>query len=229
MFTTPAGWLRLQLAPRLDFEKDSACLTDLALQRTFAVRIVWVLALLGFCSCGRTVTYTRAPGCVRLPEATPLLTVETINESRRLWNTDGCIPVTYAPALESHLPTIQAALDAWGKVACSGLCFGVPISRAEGPLTDVDLRLHIADAGPGVPGAWELLSDGNNGRALHATIYVNTSSTVGEILRQLGLILGFAGGFARDTVLDETRVPNPRTGLGMLDSQSVCAVYPPCR
>lgn len=206
-----------------------ACLTPRALQERAAVRTALVLALLACCSCGRTTSYRLQYQCTRQPEGTPELSLELLDTHRRLWDITACVPVTYAPSLDPQLPTLQAALDAWGKVSCSGLCFEPPLPRADAPTLDDDLRLHIADTGADSPGAWELLNNGNTGQTLHATIFVNKDSNIGDVLKQVGFILGFQAGFSRDTVLDETKVPNPRTKLGTLDSQSVCAVYPPCR
>lgn len=195
-----------------------------------AVRTGLTLALALLCAaCGRSTTYERKAKCTRQPMTQSQLSVEGLNGLPRLWNIDACIPVTYTPSLETLKPALQSVLDAWSGESCSGLCFTAMTARADGPSSDSDLRLHIADVGSGNPGAWELVNDGNDGHTLHATIFVNTQSTVGDLLKQVGLILGFKGGFARDTVLDETKVPNPRTELGTVDAQSVCATYTLCK
>lgn len=168
---------------------------------------------------------------MRVAEGTPVLKVQTANGMPRLWNRETCVPVTYAPSLEKFKATFQAALDAWDQVDCTGLCFDPPKQSKEVPVLDNDLRLHLADNGAGSGAGWELLSDGRTGRTLHATLFINNTSTVGEVLKQLGFVLGFESVKAqfRDTVLEEFRVPNPRTGLGELDKQSLCAVYTACR
>jgi hypothetical protein len=168
---------------------------------------------------------------VRNPEQTPELTVQQTNGFPRLWNRELCIPVTYAPALEKLKTTLQAALDAWDQVDCTGLCFEPLVAHKELPLEDRDRRIHLADNGGGLGSAWELLSDGRTSQTLHATIFIPTTATTGDVMKQLGFVLGFEGQKAnfRDTVLEEFRVPNPRTGLGALDRQSICAVYPACR
>ena len=195
------------------------------------MRTVSLLALLLLSSCGRTESYARKPPCIRNPETTPLLSVQQVNGLSRTWNKELCIPVTYAPSLEPLKPSLQAALDAWDNVECTGLCFEVPTPNKDPPAMDTDRRLHIADTGSGVGTAWELLNDGRSGQTLHATIFVSNKSTLGDLLKQVGFVIGFQGATAafRDTVLEEARVPNPRTGLGTLDRQSVCAVYPSCR
>ncbi len=194
-----------------------------------SVRLPVVLVLLGCCACGRTVTYTRPAGCTQQPRTEAWLKLNQLDGLPRLWNTDVCIPVTYQPSLEALRPTLDAALDAWTSQSCSGLCFLPPMQRADTPVDQFDYRLHAADSAPALGGAWELVNDGNTGRTLHATIFVSTNSNVGEVLKQLGQTLGFLQGSGRDTVLDEVQVPNPRTDLGTLDKQSVCAAYPPCR
>lgn len=195
------------------------------------MRTALLLATILLCSCGRTTSYGRPPGCIRNPEQTPALTVQQTNGAPRVWNRELCIPVTYAPALEKLKPTLQAALDAWDQVDCTGLCFEPLISNKELPLEDRDRRLHIADNGGGLGSAWEVLSDGRTSQTLHATIFISASATMGDVMKQLGFVLGFEARQAafRDTVLEEFQVPNPRTGLGALDRQSVCAVYPACR
>jgi hypothetical protein len=70
----------------------------------------------------------------------------------------------------------------------------------------------------------------NSGRTLHATVWANTTATRGDLLKQLGQVLGFeATTQGRDSVIEETTVPSPRTALGSLDKQSVCAAYPSCK
>ena len=195
------------------------------------MRVVFLLAVLLSSACGRTEAYGRIVPCKRNPEQTPLLTVQTVNGTQRVWNKSECIPVTYAPSLESLKPTLQAALDAWDQVECTGLCFAPPVPNKDAPANDFDHRLHVADTGGGIGTAWEVLSDGRTSQTLHATIFVGSKSTTGDLMKQLGFVLGFESKTAsfRDTVLEEGQVPNPRTGLGMLDRQSVCAVYPACR
>jgi hypothetical protein len=196
------------------------------------VRAAALLALFLVSSCGRSTSYNATPPCVRNPEGTPLLTVQEANGLQRLWSKDACIPVTYAPSLETLKPTLQAALDAWDSVSCTGLCFDAPKPNKELPTDDRDRRLHVADTGAASSSAWEMLNDGRTGLTLHATIYTGTKATTGELLKQLGSVLGFQGQKTtkpRDTVLEEASMPNVRTTLGMLDSQSICAVYPSCR
>lgn len=159
-----------------------------------------------------------------------MLDVQEANGLARVWS-EACIPVTYAPSLEKLKPSIEAALDAWDQVDCSGLCFEPPRPSTVVPADDRDRRLHLGDTGGPVGSAWALLSDGRTGQTLHAIIFVSNKSTTGDLLKQLGYVLGFEArkGQLRDTVLEEFLVPNPRTGLGALDRQSLCAVYPVCR
>lgn len=195
------------------------------------MRVVPVLLLTLLCSCGRTTSYTTKPPCVRNPEGTPALGVQLANGMPRLWNKEQCIKVTYAPTLTKLKPTLLAALAAWDGVDCTGLCFTELVEAKDGPTTDNDTRLHVSDIGTGIGTAWELLNDGRTGRTLHATIFVTNDSTVGDLMKQLGFVLGFEGAknAHRDTVLEEEMFPSPRTGLGSLDAQSVCAVYPACK
>lgn len=195
------------------------------------MRAVLLLVVLLSSACGRTTSYGRPPGCIRNPEQTPLLKLQEANGLARVWNKEKCVPVTYAPSLEKLKPRLQIALDAWDQVECTGLCFEPPVQNKSPPTNTADRRLHLADTGSGFGSAWELLSDGRTSQTLHATIFVSNMSTTGDLLKQLGFVLGFEAMKAafRDTVLEEFQVPNPRTGLGMLDRQSVCAVYPSCR
>ena len=195
------------------------------------MRAALLLVLLLCVSCGRTTSYGRPASCIRNPQQTPALEVQQVDGMTRAWNRERCVPVTYAPSLEKLKPKVQAALDAWDQVECTGLCFEAPTARQNPPTDDADYRLHVADTGAGTGGAWELLNDGRTAQTLHATIYAGTASTTGDLLKQLGYVLGFQAKKAafRDTVLEEARAPNPRTGLGELDRQSVCALYPACR
>lgn len=187
----------------------------------------FVLVLLS--ACGRTESYNAKPPCVRNPEGTPNLTLQTANGMPRVWSKDKCIPVTYSPSLAKDLkPTLERALKAW-QIECTGVCFEPLTEAKEGPTTDFDRRLHVHDITTGVPTAWELLNDGRTGQTLHATIYATTLSTQGDLMKQIGFVLGFEGSKEhRDTVLEED-YPSMRTELGSLDRQSVCAVYPSCR
>ncbi|GEM_PF-3178837 len=194
------------------------------------MRFAIVLTLLLGTACGRTQSYGK-PACIADAVGTPDVGLQKLpNGTPRVWNRELCIPVTYAPSLEKLLPDIQTALDAWDQVACTGLCFEAPVANKEVPTADLDRRLHFFDA-VSPTNAWELLSEGNTGYTLHATIFVSNKSNLGELLRQVGSVLGFEGRKPnfRDTVMEEVLVPNPRTMLGSLDRQSVCAVYPACR
>ncbi len=211
-----------------------ACCSRLASRRgrcknVRPVRAALVLFVLTS-ACGRTQSYGK-PACLPGTVGTPDVTLQTLsNGVPRVWNRDACIPVTYAPTLEKLLPDIRTALDAWDQVVCTGLCFETPVANKAAPAADLDRRLHFFDA-VSPTNAWELLSEGNTGYTLHATIFVSNKSNLGEMLRQVGSVLGFMGSKpdSRDTVMEEVLVPNPRTGLGALDRQSVCAVYPACR
>ena len=195
------------------------------------MRPVFLLAFVLLCSCGRTEAYGRPVGCIRNPVQTPQLKLQEANGLARVWNKELCVPVTYAPSLEKLKPTLQAALDAWDNVECTGLCFEPLKQNRDEPVNDNDRRLHIADNGGGSGTAWELLNDGRSGQTLHATIFVGSASTMGDLMKQIGFVLGFEAMTAqfRDTVLEEFQVPNPRMSLGALDRQSVCAVYPSCK
>lgn len=60
---------------------------------------------------------------------------------------DGCIRVTYDPAVADHREDFTAALDAWQGIACSSLCFDEPVESAEIPELEPDApTLHIAPA-----------------------------------------------------------------------------------
>ncbi len=193
----------------------------------------FLLASICLFGCGRSQSYSQTPPCVRNPEGTPALTQQLANGMPRVWNKEKCIVVTHSPSLTKLKPTLQAALDAWSSasIGCTGLCFEQMAEATSPPTSDFDTRLHAEDTGTGSGTMWELLNDGRTGRTLHATIFVTNASTVGDLMRQLGFVLGFEGSAAggRDTVVEELGVPSPRTELGAIDRQSVCAVYPACR
>ena len=195
------------------------------------MRAAPLLALLLLTACGRSQSYTTKPPCVRNPEGTPQLSLQLANGMPRVWNKEKCIAVTHSPSLAKLKPTLQAALDAWDGVGCTGVCFDAMIESNEQPMSDFDSRLHVEDVGSGIATQWQLLNDGRTGRTLHATIFVTNDSTVGDLMRQLGFVLGFEaskkGG--RDTILEDPEIPSMATALGSVDRQSVCAVYPSCR
>ena len=196
------------------------------------MRILLLLAplTLALTACGRSQSYNTKTPCVRNPEGTPELSLQLANGMPRVWNKEKCIPVTVSPSLTKLKPTLQAALDAWDSIGCTGVCFEAMVEAKEPPANDFDLRLHVHDVGSGSGTQWELLNDGRTGRTLHATIFVTNASTVGDLMRQLGFVLGFEaspkGG--RDTILEDPDVPSLRMELGSIDRQSVCAVYPAC-
>lgn len=191
------------------------------------MRAALCLSLLCLASCGRGSVFNLEPLCLPKPAASPLK-VRNNNGADLLWELGTCIPVTYSPTLEPLKAEFSAALAEWSAQPCAQLCFGPPLSRGDAPTEDNDFRLHLAGASN--TGAWELVSDRNTGRTLHATLWANTTATRGDLLKQLGQVLGFeATTQARDSVIEEPESPSPRTTLGSLDKQSVCAAYPSCR
>jgi hypothetical protein len=191
------------------------------------MRAALPLCLLTLAACGRGNVYNLEPICTAQPSRAQLK-VRFTNENALLWELGTCIPVTYAPTLEPIKADIVAALAEWASQPCAALCFAELKVRGDAPTEDNDFRLHFAGASN--TGAWELVSDRNTGRTLHATVWANTTATRGDLLKQLGQVLGFeATTQARDSVIEETTVPSPRTTLGSLDRQSVCAAYPSCR
>lgn len=60
---------------------------------------------------------------------------------------DGCIRVTYDPAVATHRPDFTAALNAWSGLACSTMCFTEPAALEDVPELDYDFpTLHIGPA-----------------------------------------------------------------------------------
>jgi hypothetical protein len=83
--------------------------------------------------------------CGAVPEGL-ILPIQTTESMPMHWPVaDGCIRVTYDPAVAGHLEAFTAALDAWQGIPCSSLCFDEPVASDEIPAFDPDApTLHIA-------------------------------------------------------------------------------------
>jgi len=59
-------------------------------------------------------------------------------------------------------------------------------------------------------------------------MWLNNESTQGDVLRQLGQVLGFVALPTIDSTINRVDAHSTATQLTAADEKSVCAVYPAC-
>ena len=137
---------------------------------------------------------------------------------------DVCVPITIAGSV-SRRAEMERALAAWTAMSCTSLCFERPTVREDAPTETKDRRIHAAfdfDS----RGEWALAYDPVTGEILHGVMWLNNDSTLGDVLKQLGQVLGFVPLATVNSTL--TRVDSSATELTAADEKSVCAAYPAC-
>lgn len=140
-----------------------------------------------------------------------------------------CVRTTVAPTLARIVPVVRSALDAWGTIACSRLCFAAPVQAAHPPLDDGDRRLHIGSVSsrPDLGSRAVLLSlDDATGLVRNGTILVDESMVEAAIARTLRREIGRALGLLVPAPSVDSMMSRPdRATASPADEASVCAIY----
>ncbi len=192
----------------------------------FATRGLALLALLS-AGCGRTEALAPPLRCPRQSNGSSPLRLTTSGSLQLSWNIDTCVPVTISASVGRHRVDVESALAAWTAPTCTGLCFGVPTTREDAPTTVTDRRLHVV-FDPSSNNEWALASDPLTGEIVYGTIWVGNASTEGDVLRQLGQVLGFVPQPTLDSVLSPVGQHSTVTMISSADEKSICATYPAC-
>jgi len=143
----------------------------------------------------------------------------------------GCVAVTYDPALAPHLAALQSSIDAWNALACGRMCYATPTASSTRPerANRNDRRLHLRATATIDPSASSIYVDTPTGRILSADLAVPTvkvsADVRGAFARALGQGMGMrAGATTAPSVLAvdmRLRTSAPTGG----DRTRMCAVY----
>ena len=144
------------------------------------------------------------------------------------WGHGGCIRPTYHPALAALAPRFEAALRAWIDLPCSSLC-AEPLQIATEFPELCEFRMHLAPFGPGDHIWGECDSAGYEfatptGRIASACITADESVSDGELLRRVGIALGFSSLPPGDPP-SVMRRPVTIDALSEADIAGYCAMY----
>jgi hypothetical protein len=183
------------------------------------------LALL-LTGCGRSEAFPLPRHCLRQQNGTPPLPLSTLGALTIAWNPDVCVPITMAGSV-SRRAELEKALAAWSAMPCTALCFERPTVREDLPTETKDRRIHVGfDFNS--HNEWAIAYDPETGEILHGTMWTNNNSTQGDVLRQLGQVLGFVALPTVDSVITRADPHSSATDLTAADEKSVCAAYPAC-
>lgn len=176
--------------------------------------------------CGRTESFPLPRHCLLQQNGTPPLPLSTAGALTLSWNPDLCVPITMAGSVSRRVE-LEKALAAWTAMSCTALCFEPPAVREDEPTETKDRRIHAAfDFNS--HNEWALAYDPATGEILHGTLWLSNDSTLGDVLRQLGQVLGFVALPTVDSTINRADAHSSATELTPADEKSVCAAYPAC-
>jgi hypothetical protein len=172
--------------------------------------------------------------CASPPAAAGAWSVATPGGPTLHWSlAQGCVAVTYDPALAPHLAALQLSVNAWNALACGRMCYAAPTPSSTRPdrANRNDRRLHLRPTATVDPAASSIYVDTPTGRILSADLAVPSvkvnEDVRGAFARALGQGLGMrAGATTVPSVLAVSmmlRTSAPTDG----DRVRVCAVYAP--
>ena len=188
------------------------------------VAIAITLGLLS--SCGRSESFPLPRHCLRQQNGTSPLPLSKAGTLTLSWNPDVCVPVTIASSVSRRAEVLKA-LTAWSAMSCTALCFETPTTRESAPTELKDRRIHVAFDFSS-HNEWALAYDPDTGEIAHGVMWLGNQSTQGDVLRQLGQVLGFV---ASPTVTSSISDVDPHSSAKEItpaDQLSVCATYPAC-
>lgn len=187
---------------------------------------VTIVSLALLQGCGRSEAFPLPRHCLRQQNGTPPLPLATSGALKHAWNPDVCVPITLAGSV-SRRAEFEKALSAWSAMPCTALCFESPTVREDAPTGLKDRRIHAAfDFGS--RNEWAFAYDPVTGEILNGVLWLSNDSTQGDVLRQLGQVLGFVALPAVDSTITRVDPHSSATELTAADEKSVCAAYPAC-
>ncbi len=193
------------------------------------------IALLAWAAgCGGEATPPPANTCRPPPAAAGAWSVSAAGGPTLHWSTSqGCVPVTYDPALAPHLAALQSSVAAWNALACGGMCFAAPTASSARPAREsrTDRRVHLRPTATPDPAESSIYVDTPTGRILAADLAVPAVKVAADVrgafARALGQAMGMrAGATTAPSVLAvDTRLRTSAPTAA--DRARACAVYDP--
>ena len=176
--------------------------------------------------CGRSEAFPLPRHCLRQQNGTSPLPLSKAGGLTLAWNPDVCVPVTIGSTV-SRRAEVGRALAAWSGRSCTALCFETPTTREDVPTDLKDRRIHAAFDFRS-HNEWALAYDPESGEIAHGVMWLSNDSTVGDVLRQLGQVLGFVASPTVTSTIGSIDPHSTAMALTPADEQSVCATYPAC-
>ena len=190
------------------------------------MRLLLTIVSLALAGCGRSETFPPPRECTRQQNGTSPLPLSTAGSLTLKWDADVCVPITMGGSV-SRRAELEKGLAAWSAMSCTALCFEQPTIREDAPTEAKDRRIHAAFDFAS-HNEWALAYDPVTGEILHGVMWLNNESTQGDVLRQLGQVLGFVALPTIDSTINRVDAHSTATQLTAADEKSVCAVYPAC-
>lgn len=191
--------------------------------RLFVTIVSLALLLQG---CGRSEAFPLPRSCQRQQNGTPPLPLSTSGQLTHAWHTEVCVPSTMGSSV-SRRAEFEKALAAWSAMSCTSLCFESPTVREDAPTGLKDRRIHAAfDFGS--RNEWAFAYDPVTGEILNGVIWLSNESTQGDVLKQVGQVLGFVPFPGVDSTITRVDPHSTASALTAADEKSACAAYPAC-
>lgn len=181
---------------------------------------------------GSTTPPADGAACPSPPAAAGAWSVSTAGGPTLHWSlAEGCVAVTYDPALAPHLGPLQAAVTSWNGLACGRLCYAAPTMSGARPdrASRTDRRVHLRPTAALDPAESSIYVDTPTGRILAADIAVPTVKVMADVRGAFARALGQAFGMrAAATTMQSVLAVDPRVRTNVptaADRARVCAVY----
>ena len=140
----------------------------------------------------------------------------------------GCITVSYDSALSSMAPKIKGAVDAFGALSCSKLCFEAPTQSDNAPELLVAIRrIHFKAESTSARAETQVTFETTTGRILNVTVHVDPSKLAGitpaEVLTLFGYGIGLKAAPTGKASIMNT--DNASSTITDDDKAAICEVY----